>query len=68
MELLKCMVVVHVHWNLVNKYIGSTVNVCYITHSVQMCYKQCGLVDHNVVSENVNISSDFVFFSLFHKC
>ena len=42
------------------QYIGST--VCYITHSVQMCYKHCGLVDHNV---NVNISSDFVFFLFF---
>ena len=32
------------------QYTGST--VCCIT---QMCYKQCGLVDHNVV-ENVSIS------------
>ena len=38
------------------QYIGST--VCCITRSVQMHYKQCGLVDHNVV-ENVSISLPF---------
>ena len=43
-------------------YIGST--VCCITHSVQMYYKQCGLVDHNVV-EKVKHNPDFVFFLFF---
>ena len=28
-------------------YIGST--VCTILRAVVMCYKQCGLADHNVV-------------------
>ena len=54
MELLKCILVVE----LGQQYIGST--VCCITHSVQMCYKQCGLVDHNMV-ENVNINQILSF-------
>ena len=41
------------YMDLGRQYIGSTV-YCN-THSVQVCYKQCGLVDHNVV-ENVSIS------------
>ena len=68
MELLKYMIVVHVHWDLVNsqQYTGST--VCCSTHNVQnlMCYKQCGLFDHNVVSENVNIIILCVFVYLPH--
>ena len=31
-------------------------------HLVQMCYKQCGLIDHNV-GENVNIICLFISFT-----
>ena len=52
--LLKCILVVE----LGQQYTGST--VCCTTHSVQMCYKQCDLVDHSMV-ENVNINQILSF-------
>ena len=55
-------IVILVHWSTVHWQC-----YCYIVlWAVLMCYKQCGLVDHNVV-DNVKHTSDFVVFSLFHK-